>query len=48
MEVYGVILTNSYANVTFFFLNEKAGFRVYISNKGNRLREVYMAAFIKR
>ncbi|MBA7707851.1 hypothetical protein ES703_116735 [subsurface metagenome] len=35
MKVYGVILTDSYANVTFLVFKEKAGFRVYIGDQRN-------------
>ena len=48
MKVYGVILTDSYANVTFLVLKEKAAFRVYIGDKRIRLRKVYIAAFTIR
>ena len=46
-EIYGVILTYSSANITFFFFKEKTAF-INICDKGNRLREVNMDGFILR
>jgi len=47
IEIYGVILTDSYANTTFLVFKVKAVF-IYISDKGNCLREIYMDGFILR
>jgi len=47
IEIYGLILTDSFANTTFFLFKIKAVF-IYISDKGNCLREVYMDGFIRR
>jgi hypothetical protein len=47
MEIYGLILTDAFANSTFFLFKVKAVF-VYIRDKGNSLGEVYMDGFIGR
>jgi len=47
MEVYGFILTSSYANRTFLVFKVKAVF-VYISDQGNGLRKIYVDGFIRR
>ncbi len=47
MKIYGVMLTDSLADRTFLVFKEKTVF-VYISDKGNGLREVYMDGFIGR
>ena len=47
MKIYGVILTDSFANTTFLLFKVKAVF-IYIRDKGNCLRVVYMDGFIRR
>ena len=47
MQIYGLILTYSFANRTFLLFKVNAAF-IYISDKGNGLREVYMDGFIRR
>jgi hypothetical protein len=47
IEIYGLILTDSFANTTFLFFKVKTAF-IYISDKGNCLSEVYMDGFILR
>ena len=47
MKIYGLILTYSFANRTFLLFKVNAAF-IYISDKGNGLREVYMDGFIRR
>jgi hypothetical protein len=47
IEIYGLILTDSFANTTFLFFKVKTAF-IYISDKGNGLSEVYMDGFILR
>jgi hypothetical protein len=48
MKVYGVILTDPHAYITFLVLKEKAGLGVDIGNKRDCLREVYMGALVIR
>ena len=47
MKIYGLILTDAFANSTFLLFKVKAAF-IYISDKGNGLGEVYMDGFIRR
>jgi hypothetical protein len=47
MKIYGVMLANAFANATFLLFKVNAVF-IYISDKGNCLREVYMNGFIRR
>ena len=47
MKIYGVILANTFANTTFLLFKVKAVF-IYIRDKGNCLRVVYMDGFIRR
>ena len=47
IEIYGVILTYSFANTTFLLFKVKAAF-IYISDKWNGLSEIYMYCFILR
>jgi hypothetical protein len=47
MKIYGVILTDSFANTTFLLFKVKAVF-IDISDKGNCLRVVYVDGFIRR
>ncbi len=47
IEIYGLILTDSFANTTFLFFKVKTAF-IYISDKGNCLSEVDMDGFILR
>ncbi len=47
IEIYGLILTDSFANTTFLFFKVKTAF-IYISDKGNGLSEVDMDGFILR
>jgi hypothetical protein len=48
IKVYGLIITDVFANTTFPFLNVKAGFGVYITDERICLRKVYMDGFIRR
>jgi hypothetical protein len=47
IEIYSVILTDSFANTTFLLFKEKAVF-IHIRVKGNCLSEVYMDGLIRR
>jgi hypothetical protein len=47
LKIYGVILTNSFANTTFLLFEVKAAF-INICDKGNCLRVVYMDGLILR
>ena len=47
MKIDGLILTDAFANSTFFLFKVKAVF-MYIRDKGNRLGEVDMDGFIGR
>jgi hypothetical protein len=46
MKIYGVVLANAFANATFLLFKVNTVF-IYISDKGNCLREVYMDGFIR-
>jgi hypothetical protein len=46
MEIYGLILTDAFANSTFLLFKVKAAF-MDIRDKGNGLRKVYMDGFIR-
>jgi hypothetical protein len=47
IEIYGLILTDCFANTTFLLFKVKTAF-IYISDKGNGLSEVYMDGLILR
>jgi len=47
MKIYGLIFTDAFANSTFLLFKVEAAF-IYIGDKGNGLREVYMNGFIRR
>jgi hypothetical protein len=47
MEIYGFVLTDSHADVTLLALKVEAGVRVYVTDKGNRLRKIYMDGFVQ-
>jgi hypothetical protein len=47
MKIYGLILTDAFANSTFLLFKIKTAF-MYIGDKGNGLRKVYMDGFIRR
>ena len=47
IKIDGLILTDAFANSAFLVLKVKAVF-IYISNKGNGLRKIYMNGFIRR
>jgi hypothetical protein len=47
IEIYGLILTDCFANTTFLLFKVKTAF-INISDKGNGLSEVYMDGFILR
>jgi len=47
MKIDGLILADAFANSTFLLFKVKAAF-IYIRNKGNGLREIYMDGFIGR
>jgi len=48
IKIYGVILTDCFANSTCLLFKVKAAFFIYISDKGNCLRVVYVDGFILR
>ncbi len=47
MKIYGIMLTDSLAGRTFLVFKVQAVF-IYIGDKGNSLREVYVDGFIGR
>jgi hypothetical protein len=47
MKIYGIILTDPFANSTFLLFKVKAVF-MYIGDKGNRLGKVNVDGFIRR
>ena len=47
MKVDGLILTDAFANTTFLLFEVEAAF-IYIGDKGNGLRKIYMNGFIRR
>ena len=47
IEIYGLILTYSFANTTFLLFKVNTAF-IYIRDKGNCLSEEYMDGFIRR
>ena len=47
IQIYGVILTYSFANTTFLLFKVKTAF-IYISDKGNGLSEIDMDGFVLR
>jgi len=47
MKIDGLILTDAFANSTFLLFKVEAAF-VYIRDKRNGLRKVYMNGFIRR
>ena len=47
IKVYGLIITDAFANTAFPFVKVKTGFRINIADKGIRLRKVDMDGFIR-
>ena len=45
MKIDGLIFTDAFANTTFSLFKVKAAF-MYVSDKGNGLRKIYMDGFI--
>ncbi len=45
MEIYGLVLTDAFANETFLLFQVKAAF-IDIGNQGNCLRKVNMDGFV--
>jgi hypothetical protein len=47
VKIYGVVLTDAFADSTFLLFKVKAAF-IYIRDQRNGLRKVYMNGFIRR